>query len=82
MKKKDFEKHKRIAQRKVEQSEENIARLEDELEALDLLMHDPENIKDQSVFTKYEQLKSELFHEMESWEKHQTALEKLNKGRN
>jgi len=46
------------------------------------LMHDPENIKDQSVFTKYEQLKSELFHEMENWEKHQTALEKFNKGRN
>ncbi len=81
-KKKDFEKHKRIAQRKVEQSEENISRLEDELEALDRLMHEPENIKDQSVFTKYEQLKTELFHEMESWEKHQTALERLNKGRN
>ncbi len=81
-KKKNFEKRKRSAQRKVEQSEENIARLEDELGALDRLMHDPENIKDQSVFTKYEQLKSELFHEMQSWEKHQTALEKFNKGRN
>ncbi len=80
--KKNLEKRKRSAQKKVEQSEENIARLEAELEALDQLMHDPENIKDQSVFTKYEQLKSELFHEMESWEKHQTALEKLNKGRN
>ncbi len=77
-KKKNFEKRKRSAQKKVEQSEENIARLEDELEALDQLMHDPENIKDQSVFTKYEQLKSELFQEMQSWEKHQTALEKLN----
>ena len=81
-KKKSFEKRKRSAQKKVEQSEENIARLEDELEALDQLMHDPENIKDQSVFTKYEQLKSELFHEMQNWEKHQTALEKFNKGRN
>ena len=66
----------------MEQSEENIARLEDELEALDQLMHDPENIKDQSVFTKYEQLKSKLFQEMQNWEKHQTALEKLNKDRN
>ncbi len=81
-KKKNIEKRKRSAQRKVEQSEENIARLEDELETLDQLMHDPENIKDQSVFTKYEQLKSELFHEMQSWEKHQMALEKFNKGRN
>jgi ATP-binding cassette subfamily F protein 3 len=80
--KKNFEKHIRSAQRKVEQSEENITRLEDELEALDQLMHDPENIKDQSVFKKYEELKSELFHEMQYWEKHQTALEKLNKGRN
>ena len=81
-KKKSYEKRKRSAQKKVEQSEENIARLEDELEALDQLMHDPENIKDQSVFTKYEQLKSELFHEMQNWEKHQTGLEKFNKGRN
>ncbi len=81
-KKKNFEKRKRSAQRKVEQSEDNIARLEDELGALDQLMHDPENIKDQSVFTKYEQLKSELFHEMQSWEKHQMVLEKFNKGRN
>jgi ATP-binding cassette subfamily F protein 3 len=81
-KKKEFEKRRRTALKKVEQSEENIARLEDELEALDRLMHDPENIKDQSVFAKYEQLKSELFHEMERWEKHQTALEKINKGRN
>jgi len=81
-KKKNFEKRKRSAQRKVEQSEENIARLEDELETLDQLMHDPENIKDQSVFSKYEQLKSELFQEMQSWEKHQMALEKFNKDRN
>jgi ATP-binding cassette, subfamily F, member 3 len=81
-KKKSFEKSKRSAQRKVEQSEENIARLEDELEALDQLMHEPENIKDQSVFTKYERLKSELFQEMQSWEKHQMALEKFNKDRN
>ena len=81
-KKKNFEKRKRSAQRKVEQSEDNIARLEDEIGALDQLMHDPENIKDQSVFTKYEQLKSELFHEMQSWEKHQMVLEKFNKGRN
>ena len=81
-KKKNFEKRKRSAQRKVEQSEDNIARLEDELGALDQLMHDPENIKDQSVFAKYEQLKSELFHEMQRWEKHQMALEKFNKGRN
>jgi ATP-binding cassette subfamily F protein 3 len=81
-KKKDFEKRKRMAQRKVAKSEENIARLELELENLDQLMHDPENIKDQTVFTKYEQLKSELFHEMERWEKHQMALEKLDKDRN
>ena len=54
----------------------------DELQALDQLMHEPENIKDQSVFTKYEQLKSELFQEMQSWEKHQMALEKFSKNRN
>jgi len=81
-KKKNFEKHKRSAQKKVEQSEENIARLEEKLEALDQLMLDPENIKDQSVFTKYEQLKYELFQEMQSWEKHQTALERFIKDRN
>jgi hypothetical protein len=45
-------------------------------------MHDPENIKDQSVFTKYEELKSKLFQEMQSWEKYQTVLEKFNKDRN
>ena len=81
-KKKDFEKRLRSIHRKVEKTEANIARLETELENLDRLMQDPENIKDQSVFTKYEQLKSELFHEMESWEKYQTTMEKLNKGRN
>ncbi len=81
-KKKNFEKHKRSAQKKVEQSEKNIERLENELEALNQLMHDPENIKDQSVFTRYEQLKSNLFQEMQNWEKHQMALEKFNKNRN
>ena len=81
-KKKDYEKRKRMAQRKVEKSEENIASLELELEKLDQLMHDPESIKDEAVFTQYEKLKSELFHEMERWEKHQMALEKLNKDRN
>jgi ATP-binding cassette subfamily F protein 3 len=81
-KKKDFEKRKRNMQKKVERSEEHIARLEEELEALDRLMHDPDNLKDASVFTRYEQLKSELFHEMENWEKHQTALDKFNEPRN
>jgi ATP-binding cassette subfamily F protein 3 len=81
-KKRDFEKRKRLAQRKVEKTEENIARLEKEIEALDQLMLDPDNIKDQAVFSRYEKLKSELFHQMEDWEKHQMALEKLNKSRN
>jgi ATP-binding cassette subfamily F protein 3 len=81
-KKKKLEKRQRSAEKKVEQSENNIARLEEELESLDQLMHDPDNIKDQTVFTKYEQLKSELFQEMQVWEKHQMALEKLIKDRN
>jgi ATP-binding cassette subfamily F protein 3 len=81
-KKRDFEKKKRNAQRKVEKAEENIARLEEELESLDRMMHDPATIQDPSVFTRYEQLKSALFHEMENWEKHQTALERLNERRN
>ena len=81
-KKKDFEKRRRNIQKKVERSEEHITRLEEELEALDRLMHDPENLKDASVFTRYEQLKSELFHEMENWEKHQTALDRFNERTN
>ncbi len=81
-KKKELEKRKRSMLRKVEKSEANIARLEAELEILHQLVQDPENIKDPSVFSKYEKLKSELFHEMEKWEQNQTVLEKFNKDRN
>jgi len=81
-KKKEFERRRRSLSRKVEQTEANISRLEAEIGELDVLMQDPDRIKDDTVFSRYEQLKKELNDEMWNWEKHQSQLERLNGDRN
>lgn len=74
---KEIERRKRFLARKVEQTEANIARLEEEIASLDELMQAPEKIKDEAVFSHYEKLKKELNDEMWNWEKHQSQLERM-----
>ncbi|MCK4746093.1 MAG: ABC-F family ATP-binding cassette domain-containing protein, partial [Bacteroidales bacterium] len=81
-KRKAFERKKRVLEKKIEQSEGFIARLEEEIDELDSIMQEPEKIEDQSVFTRYEKLKSELFQEMTRWEQIHLELEKLKEREN
>jgi ATP-binding cassette subfamily F protein 3 len=73
---KAFERKKRSLEKKIARSEESISRLEEEIGKLDGIMADPGKIEDQSVFTKYDQLKSELFQEMTRWEQIHLELER------
>ncbi len=60
--------------KKVEQTEDKIASMESEIEAMDKFLAAPENLDDHSIFGKYEELKSNLEEAMLEWE---TAHEEL-----
>jgi ATP-binding cassette, subfamily F, member 3 len=81
-KRKETDRRIRSLSKKVEQTENNVSRLEKEISDLDELMQDPEKIKDDSIFSRYEQLKKELNNEMWNWEKYQSQLEKMEQDRN
>jgi ATP-binding cassette subfamily F protein 3 len=74
---KAIERQKRSLEKKIGQSEDSISALEKEIARLDEIMMEPEKIEDQTVFTQYEKLKSELFQEMTRWEQVHLELEKL-----
>ena len=63
---------------KIEKSEKSIARLEQEIAAIDLALANPETylqlINNKDFFIKYEKLKSDLESEMSSWESLTMAL--------
>ncbi len=79
---KAYERKKRSLEKKIAQSEDSIAKLEEEIGRLDLVMQEPERIEDQSVFTQYEKLKSDLFREMTFWEQVHMELEILQEKEN
>ncbi|HEC41483.1 MAG TPA: ABC transporter ATP-binding protein [Bacteroides sp.] len=79
---KAFDKKKRTLDKKIDGSEENIAKLEEEIGKLDIIIQESEKIEDQSIFTEYEKLKSELFQEMTKWEQVHMELEKLQEREN
>lgn len=76
------DRQRRSLEKKVAQSEELISKLEEEIGKLDIIMADPGKIEDQSVFTEYEKLKSELFKEMTRWEQVHMELEALQQKEN
>ena len=79
---KAFDKKKRTLDKKIAGSEDTIAKLEEEIGKLDNLIQESEKIEDQSIFTEYEKLKSELFQEMTKWEQVHMELEKLQEREN
>lgn len=74
---KELDKKIRKAQKLVEASEENIMKLETEIEQMDELLAKPENLEDHTVFEKYEKLKRDLEKEMHSWEELSSKAEEI-----
>ena len=61
----------------IEQTEEEIAHMEEELEVLDQKLANPEAINNHDIFEKYDQLKAKLEKVMMRWEKNQEEYESL-----
>jgi len=81
--KKEQDKIIRQAARKVQDSEQHIAKLEAELKGLDEIMYDPDRLAaqpDQQAFYKrYEDVKKQIDAEMENWSLLHDEYEKLAK---
>jgi ATP-binding cassette subfamily F protein 3 len=72
---KELDKQIRKAQKLVDESETRIMEFENEIEAMDVLLANPENINDHQIFEKYEALKKSLEDEMHQWESLNNELE-------
>lgn len=76
------DKELRNAQRKAQNLEKEITRIEDEVKELDEIMLDPERYKaalnEGDVFKKYEDKQAELEKKMADWETAQSKYDKLN----
>ncbi|MDR2910725.1 MAG: ABC-F family ATP-binding cassette domain-containing protein [Bacteroidales bacterium] len=78
-----FEEKKKISrnianmEKQVENTELEIAKLEEEITVLNKLLSAPENIDNHNFFNKYEKLKIEMENAMETWEKEHNDLEEL-----
>ena len=59
--------------------EDEITRLEDEIEQIDKKLADPDWLQDPALFEKYEKLKSALKKVMAGWEKQNNEYEELQK---
>ncbi|MUP37250.1 ABC-F family ATP-binding cassette domain-containing protein [Labilibaculum euxinus] len=64
-------------ERAVSNSEDNIARFEEQIAQMEELLANPENMQDQSLFSKYEKAKKDLEKEMSDWENLNEELEQL-----
>ncbi|SES96462.1 ABC-F family ATP-binding cassette domain-containing protein [Prevotella sp. kh1p2] len=74
---KEQQKKIRVAQRAVEASEKNIARMEKRMKELDELFMQPENASDVELVTEYTSTKEALDKENEHWLELSEALENL-----
>lgn len=74
---KEQQKKIRVAQRAVEASEKNIARMEKRMKELDELFMQPENASDVELVTEYTSTKEALDKENEHWLELSEALESL-----
>ena len=75
---KEQQKQLRKAERAVEESEKQIARMEQRLKELDQLLCDPKNASDMMLVTEYTDTKRALDNEVERWEQLSEQLEALN----
>jgi ATP-binding cassette subfamily F protein 3 len=79
----DFEERKELskkikkAQRQVEEAENLVAKLEAELEALQLKLSEPANVANMSLFESYDKIKKQLDKAMEQWETSHAELEEI-----
>ncbi|WP_461636750.1 ABC-F family ATP-binding cassette domain-containing protein [Labilibaculum euxinus] len=64
-------------ERAVSNSEDNIARFEEQIAQMEELLANPENMQDQSLFSRYEKAKKDLEKEMSDWENLNEELEQL-----
>ncbi|MDQ1771290.1 ATP-binding cassette domain-containing protein [Labilibaculum sp. A4] len=64
-------------ERAVSNSEDNIARFEEQIAQMEELLANPENMQDQSLFSRYEKAKKDLEKEMSDWENLNEELELL-----
>jgi ATP-binding cassette, subfamily F, member 3 len=78
--KKDFDRKVRKAERRVHDLEVRIGEAEADLGAMDEKLANPGNIEDQSLFTRYEEQRSELDRLMAEWESAAAQLEELKGG--
>ena len=74
-KKKAFDREIKKVERKVMQTEFEISKLEKEIEIMDKMLANPENIEDDSLFTEYGKLKTELEKHLVIWEEQHEELE-------
>lgn len=76
-----FEERKEISrniarmEKKVEQTENEIAALEDEIKKMDVILSSPVELTDHSIFDRYEESKSKLEKILENWESEHEELE-------
>lgn len=82
LERKEFDKLIRKTENDVQSSESKIEKIEQEILHVSKILSDPEKMNnDPSLFSKYEDLKNELEHEMKIWEKFTEELEELKQQR-
>lgn len=82
LERKEFDKKIRKVENAVQLSEEKIERIEEELDQIGNILSDPNKMnEDQSLFSKYEELKKELENEMKKWAEQTGQLEELKQQR-
>lgn len=82
LERKEFDKKIRKVENSVQSSEEKIEKIELELDEIGKILSDPEKMnEDQSLFSKYEELKKQLESEMKKWEEQTEHLEELKQQR-
>lgn len=82
LERKEFDKKIRKVENLVQSCEEKIEKLEADLDEIGKILSDPEKMnEDQSLFSKYEELKKELESEMKKWEEKTEQLEELKQQR-
>ncbi|MFC2096397.1 ribosomal protection-like ABC-F family protein [Bacteroidota bacterium] len=83
LERKEFEKQIRKAENNVKACEEKIERIEKEIKEISEILSSPEKMNnDSTLFSKYDELKKKLEHEMKHWEKLTEVVEELKQQRN
>ncbi len=83
LERKELDKQIRKAENNVKECEEKIESIESEIEEIGTILSDPEKMnEDQSLFSKYDDLKKQLEQEMMNWEELTELAEELKQQRN